>query len=181
MFKQFGLIAIVSMWVGTFFLLKNHSLDPGKTISKHASKSAKYHIAFALLELTVVSLFLIFVFCWFIPTFKLGTAYAVAAMIGFAGTVIAAFIPDKGGRLGRLHGVGAYGMAMSLLAMNLILSTSPKINLLTQIILYVSLAYMIIGTLIAILRPSFFRGNALILQVIFFLAFHIPIILAVYS
>ena len=181
MYKQLGLVAILAMWAGTYVLLKNHSLDRGKTISKHASKTVRYHITFAVLEVIVVSIFSLFIFGWFIPTFELGNGYRVAAIVGFIGTVAAAFIPDRGGWQSKFHGLGAYGMAMSLLAMNLFLVMSNKINILTLIILYVSLAYMIIGTLVAIIWTPFFRKNALKLQVIFFLAFHIPLLLAVYS
>lgn len=181
MLKQLGLIAIISMWAGTYVLVKRHSLDPGKTISKHASKSVRYHITFGILELVVVSLFSLFIFGWFIPTFKLGSGYGITAMVGFIGTVIAAVVPDRGGWQGKLHGLGAYGMAMSLMAMNLFLVMSNDINLVTRIILYISLAYMIVGTIVAIVWTPLFRRNALRLQVIFFLAFHIPILLAVYS
>lgn len=180
MLKQLGFISIISMWIGTFLLIRHHLPDLGKTISQHASKSARYHILYGILEIIVVSLFSLFIFGWFIPAFHLGPAYAVAAIMGFVGTVIAAFIPDREGWQAKVHGIGAYGMAMTLIVMDLLLLTSPHVHLLTRIFLYISLAYMISGTIIAITYPWLYRRNALRLQIIYFLAYQIPILTAVY-
>lgn len=180
MLKQFGLISILIMWAGTYVLLRHHLPDLGKTISQHASKSTRYHIAFAALELFVVGLFTIFIYGWFMPTFELGSIYGVAALVGFVGAVIAAFFPDRKGWSGRVHGIGAYGMAMSLLAMNLVLLLSPKIHTITQVALCTGIAYMVIGTITAVVNTPLYRRNALKLQIIYFLAFHIPLLFAVY-
>lgn len=181
MLKQLGLISILIMWAGTYILLRRHLPDAGKTISQHASKSNRYHIAYGALELFVVSLFSLFIFGWFIPTFQLGIAYGAAAIIGFTGTVIAAFFPDRVGWQGRIHGFGAYGMAMALLAMNFILLQSPKIHLITQIALYAGITYMVVGTITALVNTPLYRRNALKLQVIYFIAFQIPLLLAAHS
>lgn len=180
MLKQLGLISILIMWGGTYVLLKNHLPNQGKTISEHASKSARYHRAYGVLELFVVCLFSVFIFGWLIPTFELGTPYAVAASVGFTGTVIAAIIPDREGWQGRVHGVGAYGMAVALLAMNYLLLLSPKIDFIAQIALCFGIAYMVIGTIIALVNTPLYRRNALKLQIIYFFAFQIPLLLATY-
>lgn len=181
MFKHLGLVSIVLMWAGTYLLLKNHSFDFTKTISKHASKNAKYHVIFGLLELVVVGLFTVFIFGWFIPTLQLSDGYAIAAVFGLVGASVAAFIPDRAGWQGRLHGIGAYGMALSLLVMNTFLTMSPEINMLTRFVLFATLVYMISGIVIAIIYPSIYKRNILVQQAIYFLSFHIPILLAVYS
>lgn len=180
MIKQLGLISILMMWLGTYALLRHHLPDPGKTISQHASRSTRYHIIYGILELIVASLFFVFIFGWFMPTFELGLIFGLAAVIGLIGTFVAALFPDREGWRGKFHSIGAYGMAMSLLVMNLVLVQSAEIHLFTRLILYIGIAYMIIGTLTAIVNTPLYRKNALNFQIIYFLAFHIPIVLAVY-
>lgn len=181
MLKQLGLISILSMWIGTYILIKQHNLDSGKTISKHAAKNTRYHVLYGLLELSVVSLFSIFIFGWFIPEFKLGHSYTLVAIIGVTGTVIAALVADRDGWKGKVHATAAYSMAMSLLLMSLIMLLSPTINTLTRTLLYISITYMSVGSIIAVIYPHIYRHSALKLQVIYFLMFQVPIIAATYS
>ena len=44
MLQNYGLISILCMWVGTVILLKHHTPERDKSISKHASKNNIYHI-----------------------------------------------------------------------------------------------------------------------------------------
>lgn len=115
------------------------------------------------------------------PTFDLGLIFGIAAVIGLISTVVAAFFPDREGWRGKVHSISAYGMTMALLVMNLVLVQSPEIHLFTRLILYIGIAYMILGTITAIVNTPLYRKNALKLQIIYFLAFHIPILLAVYA
>lgn len=180
MFKQLGLVSIIAMWLGTYILIKYHKLNLEMTISKHAAKSARYHVVYGILELVVVGLFSLFIFCWFMPTFKLGHWYTLSAIIGVAGTVIAAFIPDRAGWENKVHSVAAYGMAVALLLMSFFLLVSSNIDMITRLLLYISVASMTAGLLIAVIHPNFYRRNMFKCQVLYFAAFQVPIILAVY-
>ena len=181
MYKHLGLVSIVLMWIGTYLLLRKHSPDSHKTISKHASKNSTYQLAYGIVEITVVGIFYLFIFDWFIPNFKLDSVYAAVSIIGAIGVVIAALIADRPGWMSRIHSIGAYGMAVALLAMNLLLLFSPMINSLTRLSLIVAITYMVLGFTIAIISPHVYKNNALKLQIVYFLAFQLPVLIAVYT
>lgn len=161
-------------------MLRRHQPEKQKSISKHAAKNRKYHISYAVFEIIIVGIFALFLFGWFIPTFALNTVITVTATIAILGTVLAAIIPDVGGKRSIIHGLGAYGMAICLLVMNIALLMSPEVAAPARIITIFCTIVMLIGGLIAATKFSYLSKNMLVLQSIYFLAFHIPILAATY-
>ncbi len=66
------------------------------------------------------------------------------------------------------------------MVMNIVLVTNPNIGLYARIALVASLTYMIVVWLIAIINRGFLREYRLYTQILYFVSFHIPLILATY-
>lgn len=180
MLKHLGLISILIMWAGTLYMLRGHRPEQHKTISQHAAKNHKYHIWYAFLEIFVVSMFAVFLYGWFFPRFDFGITIMIVGAIGIITTVLAAVIPERGKIHSRAHKLAAYGMAASLPAMNIALLINPQIAPSARVITLLCTVLMAaIWTLIA-LRIARYTNNQLRIQLIYYLAFHLPILTATY-
>jgi hypothetical protein len=178
MIQYLGILSILLMWLGVYFLIKNHGIDTTKSISRHAAKNNKYHILFGIVEITVVTIFSIFIFSWFIPQLELGNSYRITAMIGIAGTVFAALVPDKDGLKSNIHFAAAYSMAFSLMVMNYLLFTNPNVNSFAQIMSFLGFMYMLGGWTVGIFNYRLFKEHMLFAQIGYFVAFQLPILIA---
>lgn len=181
MIQHLGIASIIVMWAGTIGLLASHHPDRQKSISQHAAKNSRYHVIYGVFEIAVVAAFTLFMFSWFIPELNLGRVSSIAAVIGLIGMIIAAIVPDRKGKKNKIHGLGAYSMAMSMLIINIVLFNDPNVGLVTKTVLAVCISYMMFGWFVAVINQQFYRNRILHFQIVYFLAFHIPIILATYS
>jgi small-conductance mechanosensitive channel len=180
MLKQLGLISIALMWVGTVLLLRSKKPNKSQSISKHAGLTNRSHRWYALIELLVVSLFFTFLFKWFIPEYHLGLGFGLTACVGLVGTVIAAFIPDRSGWQNKVHTLGSYSMAITLLIMDTLILFNSDISHVARLLAGVAVVYMAIGWAVAIINVNYFRNHMLRAQIIYFTLFHVSILTATY-
>lgn len=178
--KSLGIVAIALMWLGTLLLLHAHGAEHKKSISRHAAKNSKFHLTYGLLEVLVASLFTIFILRWFIPKFHLPVLASIAAIIGFAGTVFAALVPDRIGWQQRVHETAAYSMVLCLPVLSAIILLSRLVNFEAKVTAAVVVVYTIFGLASSVFCRAWYRRHMLVLQTVYFAFFHATILAATY-
>ncbi len=179
--KHLRLISILFVWTGIYWLIKSHGLDKTKTVSKHAALNAKYHGIFAAIEIITTILFVIFMFGWFIPEHSLSFKFSTATIGASFGLVLAAIVPDRPGLQSKIHGAGAYGMALLFLIMQIIfLLEVDSINLTVKTLFITSTIFMIIGWAAALFKVDFYKSHNFAFQVAYLASFDICTLAATY-
>jgi hypothetical protein len=179
MFRYFGLLLVVSSWLGGYFLISKWYDKNLPTISKHAASDRTASQFFAVLSILLGLAFYYWLIEWLVPHLELTFIFTAILTITILCQLIAALAPDTSGWRKTIHRWAAYTMAILYLPLSILIIISPQLTPLTQVICSLLLIYMFVGfVLVAVMGKA--RPKYLLLQASYIIAFQLIIIIAAY-
>jgi len=178
-FKLFGLLSIVIVWAGLFFLLYKWRGNKSMSFSLHAAQTRGGQIYYFLLFLITLPLFYVFILKWYIPTFDLPNAFTYLVTAGVLGQLLAVIVPAVNGQKEQIHNFGAYLMAFTMIPLSVFIAFAD-IPALVRILAVAGIIYMI-GSGFLYIYSKRARSNYLYFQAMYIALFHVIIISSTYS
>lgn len=179
MFQLLGLILVVLSWLGGYLLISKNYDKKLPTISKHAASNKSASNLFAVMLILLGVTFYYWLMVWLAPHLKLTLVFQLILTVAIVCQFIAALAPDVDGWRGVVHRWSAWTMAVLYLPLSVLIIASPQLELFTQILCGLLLAYMLIGfVLVAIMGKA--KAKYLPLQASYIVAFQLIILLAAY-
>jgi hypothetical protein len=126
-----------------------------------------------------IALFTLFTFGWLIPTYKLGVGYGFVLAASLACALVAALVPDGGGRESQIHGVAAWTMAVGMLALVVGLLLAPGLGVFAKFFLAIITSYLVIDWIL-FLFVRWSRRYFLVFQASYVLCFYLAALVAAY-
>ena len=174
------LIIITTAVFSTLLVKRRHNGDTSLTISKHVALEGHNPLFFGAYEVLIALGFFWFIANWFTPSLGLPDAYSVVAGIGLFGLAIAGAAPDKPGRSGTIHSIGAYGMALGMYIMILGVAVYATVPWWLTGITWLTFGYITVNLALMIKKPQRYLSRMLYYQALYFGLFYLVIILATY-
>lgn len=174
-----GYISILLLAAGLTFVVLKWPRGVQYTFSQHVAPRNSSSIFYSLLFIVTLTLLVIFFASYFIPTYELPIPFKQLLVISCVAQILCTFFPERGKEKTNIHRVFA-GISAACLPMLLaILSVWPTIDSFDKILISACLVIML-----AILYLAFFtrlrKTHALILQIVYNLAFFLPILFLAY-
>jgi len=178
-FKPLGWISITVTWLAVSFLIYKFRGHKSMSISRHAAAHKQSFVMMGIIESIVLPLFFLFVLKWFTPTFHLPALFTICVAFAAVGLLIAAWVPDVGGKKGFIHELMAYGAALLFIPAAAVLCVSPNISTVARIVVAISLAYEITSWSLFVASQKA-RARYLYLQIGYSILFHGSVLIAAY-
>lgn len=180
------LIALVSLitMTGLSLILFLWPYGINRTFSQHVARHKAGIVYYILLFLLILPLLLLYVFGWFIPTFRpvelFGVLIVVASICHFACTLV----PETGGRKTVVHQMLAYLSADCLLPATFIIMLTPAVSNGGRII--AGFSSILMAIIIAVLIKAYAKNQGehkylLVLQGSYFTLFFLTLLVATYT
>lgn len=180
MFHFLGLFLVILSWLGGYLLISRFYDKSLPTISKHAASNRSASRLFAVILILVGAAFYYWLMAWFVPHLTLTLAFQVILSVAIVCQFLAALAPDVDGWRGVVHRWSAWLMAVLYLPLSVLIIISPQLEIVTQILCSLLLAYMFIGfILVAVMGRA--KSKYLPLQASYIVAFQLIILLAAYT
>ena len=120
-FKPLGLITIAITWLALGLLVYKSQGDKRMSFSRHAAANKTAFTTLAIIEPFILSGFFLFIYKWFVPTFRLPALFTVLVGLSSLGLLIAAWIPDVAGWKHKVHEWTAYPAVILFIPISLIM------------------------------------------------------------
>jgi hypothetical protein len=91
------------------------------SFSRHAAANKTAFTMMAILEPFLLVGFFLFIYKWFVPTFKLPILIDVCVAIAASGLIVASWVPDVPGTKRTIHEFTAYGAALMFVPISLMM------------------------------------------------------------
>jgi len=181
-YKIFGLLAFLLIAAAAALVLYKSEIDLTKSISKHAALGRRGFIVFAIASTVAIFLFYLFMYYYFVPTFKLPAAFEYVLVLGLGLQLAAAWIPDYNDKQlsSRVHGMAAYSMAALMPVLLVCIARSPEVSFIMQVICWIVPGIMITYSVGYVLIKNLKR-HYLVHQSLYILLFYLAILLVTYS
>jgi|SRR5882762_12007399 len=95
--KYLGLVAVCILFGTAAFIIRRWPLGKHVTVSQHVAASRHLTWSFVVLSSMFLSLFLPFIFYWFMPTFKIPIWFGILIVVSSATQYASALIPEVEG------------------------------------------------------------------------------------
>ena len=179
MLHYLGLVIILCTWAaGLYMLWVTHDASL-QTISKHAVTSIKMSLLFGFTLILIGALCYWWVRFWLQPHLDLPPIFTTLLNITIALEIGIGLFPDRSGWVRQVHSFAAYGMAVLLIPLALIITLSSRLHTVVQITCALLLLYMLASfTIIVLMRRV--RSRYLFFQVMYLVAFDLIILCAGY-
>lgn len=174
------LIIAATILFSAMLVKRRHKGDTSLTISKHVALEGHNSLYFGIYEVIIALGFFWFIANWFTPTLGLPEAYSVVAGIGLFGLALAGIAPDKPGRSGVIHKIGAYGMALGMYIMIIGIAVYATIPWWLTGLAWLVFAYITANLAALVKNPRRYLSRMLHYQALYFGLFYLVIILATY-
>ena len=179
LFRHGALLSFLFAGAGVGFILKRYGFEHAFSISTHAAKQRfSYWVFFASL-IAAAGSFYLFTQYFLTPYFGLGDQFSLLVAVTLGLILATAIVPDTGGRVGLLHGVAAWSMAVCLPIILASLLLSGKVNFGTSLIVGLAILYMVIDWFLFLFVPRT-RQYFLLFQGTYVLSFFIAMIAVAY-
>ncbi len=150
------------------------------TFSQHAAQYKSSQIYYLFLWLVCLPLFYVFMVAWFVPEFSLGWISTLCISLGSLGLAIAATVPETTGWRVTVHRYSAFGQALFLLPVVLIIAVSPEIGNAARLFAGLSTIIMLSEVLLLTYHKRA-HPKMLLIQGSYIMAFHLTILIATYT
>lgn len=177
--KQLGIISITLLWMGLIFLIRKWKGNVSMTFSQHAAQYKSSQIYYFVLFAATLPFFSLFLYKWFIPTFKLSFFFGLIAGVGMIGQLIAVIVPETEGKKVPVHRYSAFIMSDCLVPLSIFIATSSNFSKAARILAILTATFQLVQ--IIILFPTkAYHPKVLYLQASYVAAFHLTILAATY-
>ncbi|MDN5274955.1 MAG: hypothetical protein JWP06_856 [Candidatus Saccharibacteria bacterium] len=175
----FGLYGLLFGTLAIILMLYKWRGDKSMTLSLHAASHPSAYITMGIAA-TVTAIFIYpFFFWWFAPTLQLPVLFNWCIGIAAICQILIGWIPDKPGRLSRIHNILAFIAGAMIVPITIFIASSP---VLSSALKYSALVYLGLSLLFIFLY--FFvrstRKHSLVYQMIFYWGFFTIILSAAY-
>ena len=177
--KIFLPISFFGTWGAVLYLLYKWRGDKSMSISRHAAKHKKAYLLMLIVETITFSLFFLFVYKWFVPTFKLPSFFNVLIAVSCGGFIVAALIPDVSGRKGIIHSLSAYTASMVFIPALALMFVSYEISNYAKVVIIFALIFQL-GSVSAFMVIKNAKNYHLYIQSMYFLVFDLSLLAATY-
>lgn len=164
-----GLTITVTKWKGGLHM----------TLSQHAATSRWSKIYYSLLFLITLPILMLFFAGWFVPTKNLPSTFLLFAAIAVIFQIACTWVPEEGVRKTIIHRILTGISGVALLPLVIIIATSKNFSIAIHIFAWVAFIFMVILLSIALSNQKGYR-YALLLQIGYYTAFFIIILMATY-
>ncbi len=179
-FKPLGWISILGSWLALTLLVTKWRGHKGMSFSQHAAASRQAYVTMVVAETVVFTLFTVFIYKWFSPTFKLPPLFTVLVAMTSLGFVIAAWIPDTTGWKRGVHRVAAYGAAVLMVPAALIAFHTIQQPIIVRIFWALTVVYLLSCLLFFVFNRQKAYKYHLILQAPYIVLFEMTILMTTY-
>ena len=177
-YKYFGLLAFLILVLGLGFILWRWPQGKHLTFSQHVAVARYKRIYYIVLFAIALPLLLIFFGQWFVPTFGLSMWFTIFVSLAALAQCICTLIPELEGWRKKSHQLLAGISALSLLPPLGYIVVTTHIPIVGRVISVVSLLGMVGVIGILLLRKG--SRYHLVLQVVYYVAFFLPILVISY-
>ena len=177
-FRHFALIAFITYW--SVVLVMIHKLWGGRhvTISLHASSNATARKLFAVLVILETTLYLLFLFKWFIPYYGMSFLFGVLVILTSVGHYITGIIPETRGLSRAIHRRASYWSVALFVPELIIISTTLSISAIVRTIAFALSVALIYAWYLFLFRLN--RREDILDQALYISTLPIVLILAAY-
>lgn len=170
-FRHFALLSFIFAGLGVGVILRTFGHNRSLSISSHAAKQRVSYWLF-LVSLCLATLcFYLFTFFWLVPEVGASGISVVFIILALGLLVMAAVIPDSGGRKSLWHGIAAWSMAFFLVCITISLLPLAKLSTGAYAVVLLATLYMITDWFIFLfIKQS--RKHFLIFQASYIVAFY---------
>ncbi len=178
-FHHLGLLSLATIIVGLGYILRRWGRQSILSLSRHAARQRPSRVIFAICLSLSIALFALFAFGWLIPMYHLGALYGVVLAASLACAVIAALVPDSGGRESQIHGIAAWTMAVGMLVLVVGLLLAPGTGVIARFFLVIITSYLVVDWML-FLFVRWSRRYFLVFQASYVLCFYVATLVAAY-
>lgn len=174
-YKYLGLLSIVLLLVGLWFVVRKWPQGKHMTFSQHVAQHKSASVYYFFLFAVTLPLLNIFFIKWFVPHLQLSgwfTAFAVTASVF---QIACTLVPETPGWRTKWHQVLAGISAVLLLPLPIMVAFSQNVGASDQFLTVISLVAMVGAIAFAVIAKGK-HAKLLIGQVAYFVAFFIPIL-----
>lgn len=150
------------------------------TFSQHAAVNQTATIYYSLLFLLTLPILITFFALWYVPNNDLPTMFLWFAVISALFQVVCTWFPENGGTNTKVHRILTGISGVSLLPLIVMIATNPSFSEVVRSITWVIFAGMLVLLGIALRNQEGYR-YALLLQIGYYAAFFMAIIISTYS
>jgi len=177
--RYFGLYGLLFGTLAVIIMLYKWRGDKSMTLSLHAASHRGAYLTMGIAA-TVTAIFIYpFFWLWFMPTLQLSPLFGWCIGIAAICQILIGWIPDKPGKLSRIHNVLAFIAGGMIIPITILLALSSEIS---SILKYLSFGYLGLSLLFIFLY--FFvrsiRKHSLVYQMVFYWGFFSIILCAAY-
>lgn len=178
-YQHFGLMAVLVIAFGALLIISTVRAGRHVSFSRHAvSTGVMLAIFIASLSIGVI-LFEAFNVLWLSPMLALPWAFTATMSFALACTLLTAWLPARGGRVGDYHQITAYGILFSLPILVAFIANSQVVSTLGRYLATVIAATLLI-LLYLILFSQHSRRHYLVYQSAYLGLFFIGLLAPVY-
>lgn len=179
-YKSLGLISIVATWLGLLFLIHKWPGNKSMSFSLHAAQTKTAQVYYFFLFGLTMPLFYLFVTHWFIPALQLPNLYTYLVILGIAGQVVAIAVPAIPGIKEKIHNIGAYLMALTLLPTTMLVLFTGVPDA-VKAVAALGLLWMVATLTMSLVKPHLIRPKFLPYQAAYVATFHAVVLISTYS
>lgn len=178
-FRHFALLSFLFAGLGVGIILRAFGHNRSLSISSHAAKQRiSYWLFLASLCLATLCFYL-FTFFWLVPELDVSGVSVVLIILALGLLVVAAIIPDSGGRKSLWHGTAAWAMAFFLVCITISLLLLAELSAWAYVVVLLATLYMIADWFIFLfIKQS--RKHFLIFQASYIVTFYGAILAVAY-
>lgn len=178
-FRHFSLLALLVAVGGLGYILHRWGKRAVLSLSSHAAQQRPSYKVFAATLIASGLLCAAFVYGWLVPTFQLAMGFEIIFGAALICAAIAAVVPDSGGAQSKVHGAGAWTMAVLMLVLVVALLLTPGIGVFAKFALAVLASYMLLDWIL-FLFVKWTHRFFLIFQSTYVLCFYLSLLVVGY-
>lgn len=179
-YKILGFVSLLILAAGLMVVPIKWPRGRHYSFSQHVAMSKSAIIYYAILFAVSLPLFNLFVIKWFAPMYQLTYLFVVIIVTASIAQIACTLVPETGGRHTSIHRILVGISGLLLIPALAIMLTSPYIDIFGKIFTAASLIAMLSVVAIVSLQLRSPR-NWLVLQVVYYTAFFMPIMLVAYT
>ncbi len=174
------LFDIVLLIAGLTFTVRKWKGGMRMTFSQHAATNRASKIFYSLLFIVTLPMLIVFFAKWYVPTNNLPDIFLWLAVVSAVFQILCTWVPEVGGTKTVIHRVLTAISGVALLPLIVIIGCSSQFSTLERSVAWTALAAMVTLLGIALKNQGGYR-YALLLQIGYYAAFFVVILVSTYS
>jgi hypothetical protein len=177
--QHLGLFVILLLIAGLTFTVMAWKGGLHMTFSQHVARKRSSAVFYSLLFMTTLPLLMWFFTAWLVPVKKLPSEFLWFASVAVLFQILCTWVPEKGGRKTLIHRILTAISGISLIPLVAIIANTQSLSAATRNTAWLALFIMLLLLSIALRKQKGHR-YALLLQIGYYAAFFIVILLTTY-